>query len=99
MRVICAAAMMVLLSGPAFAQFAPGEHMQQAGEADKDKTHSQIESEKAAKRATKGRSATFPTKHRRIHGAPSAMMPRPKPLPRRRSHGSRIRKAVRGLAQ
>ena len=51
MRMICAAATIVLLSGPALAQFAPGEHMQQAGEADKDKTHSQIESEKESKRA------------------------------------------------
>jgi len=48
MRVIYAAAMIVLLSGQAFAQNA---HMQQAGEADKDKTPAQIRSEKEANRA------------------------------------------------
>ena len=47
MRAICAAAMIVLLSGPAFAQ---DEHIQQAGEAAKDKTPAQIRGEREAKR-------------------------------------------------
>jgi hypothetical protein len=62
MRLICAAAMIVLLSGPAFAQFSQGEHMQQAGESDKEKTHSQIENEKAAKRAYERSLGTIPDK-------------------------------------
>ena len=61
MRVICAAAMIVLLSGHAFAQ-SQGEHMQQAGEADKEKTHSQIENEKAAKRAYERSLGSIPDK-------------------------------------
>ena len=44
MRVIRVAAMIVLLSGPAFAQ-----HVQEAGEADKENTPGQIQSEKRAK--------------------------------------------------
>jgi hypothetical protein len=48
MRIILSAAVIVLLSGPAFAQ---DEHMQQAGEADKDKTPAQIRSDAEAKRA------------------------------------------------
>jgi hypothetical protein len=52
MRIIFAAAMIVLLSGPALAQFSStGDHMQQAGEADKDKTHSEMQNERDAKRA------------------------------------------------
>jgi hypothetical protein len=47
MRAICAAAMIMLLSWPAFAQ---DEHIQQAGEAPKDKTPAQIRSEREAKR-------------------------------------------------
>ncbi len=59
MRIICAAAMIVLLSGPAFAQDA---HMQQAGEADKDKTPAQIRSETDAKRAYERSLSNIPDK-------------------------------------
>ena len=59
MRVICAAAMIGLLSGPVFAQNA---HMQQAGEADKDKTPAQIRSEKEAKRAYERSLGNIPDK-------------------------------------
>ncbi len=59
MRAICAAAMIVLLSGPAFAQ---EEHMQQAGEAAKDKTPAQIRSEKEAKRAYERSLGSIPDK-------------------------------------
>ena len=45
MRVIRIAAMIVLLSGPAFAQ----EHVQEAGQPDKEKSFGQIQSEKRAK--------------------------------------------------
>jgi hypothetical protein len=59
MRIICAAAMIVLLSGPAFAQDA---HMQQAGEPDKDKTPAQIRSEKDDKRAYERSLGNIPDK-------------------------------------
>jgi hypothetical protein len=60
MRVIFVAAMIVLLSGPAFAQDAA--HMQQAGEPDKDKTPAQIRSEKDAKRAYERSLGNIPDK-------------------------------------
>jgi hypothetical protein len=76
MRVICAAAMIAILSGPAFAQNA---HMQQAGEADKDKTPAQIRNEKEAKRAYERSLGSIPDKGAadpwgamRNNGAPKA---------------------------
>jgi hypothetical protein len=59
MRVIRVAAMIVLLSGPAFAQDA---HVQQAGEADKQKTPGQIQSEKQAKQAYEKSLGNIPDK-------------------------------------
>ena len=83
MRVIRVAAMIVLLSGPAFAQ-----HVQQAGEADKENTPGQIESDKRAKGPTRSRLATFPTRAPQIRGVPCAMMrPKPPVRPPPRSHG------------
>ena len=60
MRVTCALAMIVLLSGPAFAQ--DDNHMQQAGEAAKDKTPEEIRSEKEAKRAYERSLGNIPDK-------------------------------------
>ena len=60
MRVTCALAMIVLLSGPAFAQ--DDNHMQQAGEAAKDKTPAEIRSEKEAKRAYERSLGNIPDK-------------------------------------
>jgi hypothetical protein len=57
MRVIRVAAMILLLSGPAFAQ-----QVQQAGEADKDKTPGQIQSEKRAKDAYEKSLGNIPDK-------------------------------------
>ena len=57
MRVIRVAAMIVLLSGPAVAQ-----HVQEAGEADKDKTPGQIQSEKQAKEAYEKSLSNIPDK-------------------------------------
>jgi hypothetical protein len=57
MRVIRVAAMIALLSGPAFAQ-----HVQEAGEADKDKTPGQIQSEKQAKEAYEKSLGNIPDK-------------------------------------
>ena len=57
MRVIRVAALIVLLSGPAFAQ-----HVQQAGEADKEKTPGQIQSEKQAKQAYERSLGNIPDK-------------------------------------
>jgi hypothetical protein len=57
MRVIRVAAMIVLLSGPAFAQ-----HVQEAGEADKDKTPGQIQSEMQAKEAYEKSLGNIPDK-------------------------------------
>ena len=67
-------------------------HMQQAGEADKDKTPAQIRSEKDAKRAYERSLSNIPDKGAGIHGAPCATMMRRKPPPRPppRNHGSRI---------
>jgi len=59
MRVICVAAMIVLLSGPAFAQ---DSHVQRAGEADNDKTPGQIQSEKQAKQAYEKSLGNIPDK-------------------------------------
>jgi hypothetical protein len=49
MRVLCAAAMIVLLAGPAYAQ----KQIPRYGEEDKDQTPSEIEADKAAERAYK----------------------------------------------
>ena len=57
MRVIRVAAMIVLLSGPAFAQ-----QVQQAGEADKENTPGQIESDKRAKQAYEKSLGNIPDK-------------------------------------
>ncbi len=57
MRVIRVAAMIVLLSGPAFAQ-----HVQEAGEADKEKTPGQIQSETQAKQAYEKSLGNIPDK-------------------------------------
>ena len=57
MRVIRVAAMIVLLSRPAFAQ-----HVQQAGEADKENTPGQIESDKRAKAAYEKSLGNIPDK-------------------------------------
>jgi len=59
MRIICAAAMILLLSGSAFAQDA---HMQQAGEPDKDKTPAELRSDKDAKRAYERSLSNIPDK-------------------------------------
>ena len=57
MRVIRVAAMIALLSGPAFAQ-----HVQQAGEPDKENTPGQIESDKRAKGAYEKSLGNIPDK-------------------------------------
>jgi hypothetical protein len=59
MRVIRVAAMIVLLSGPAFAQ---ESHVQEAGQPDKDKTPGQIQSEKQAKQAYEKSLGNIPDK-------------------------------------
>jgi hypothetical protein len=59
MRFFFAAAMVVFLAGPAFAQQAP---VQPYGEADKDKTQEQIRGEKAAERAYKNSLSNIPDK-------------------------------------
>lgn len=50
MRVLAAAAMMVLLAGPALAQ---DSHVPRYGEEDKDKSPEQMQADKAAERAYK----------------------------------------------
>lgn len=57
MRVIRVAALIALLSGPAFAQ-----HVQQAGEADQEKSPGQIQSEKQAKEAYEKSLGNIPDK-------------------------------------
>jgi hypothetical protein len=59
MRVIRAAAVIVLLAGPAFAQ---EERMPKYGEAPKDKSAVEIESERAADRAYKHSLGNIPDK-------------------------------------
>lgn len=48
MRIFCAAAVIALLAGPAYAQ---ATHVPRYGEADPDKSQEQIEGDKAASRA------------------------------------------------
>jgi hypothetical protein len=57
MRVIRVAAMIVLLSGPAFAQ-----HVQKAGEADNEKTPGEIQTEQQAKQAYERSLKSIPDK-------------------------------------
>ena len=59
MRILCAAAVMALLVGPAYAQQQP---VPRYGEPDKDKTRQQIEDEKAAERAYKRSLGNVPDK-------------------------------------
>ena len=59
MRVLVAAAMLMLLAGSALAQ---EEHVQKYGEQDKDKTPQQIRAEKEAERAYKKSLGNIPDK-------------------------------------
>lgn len=59
MRVLVAATIVALLSGPAFAQ---SDHVQRYGEKDKDKTPAQIEADKAAERAYRTSLGNIPDK-------------------------------------
>ena len=58
MRVFLAAAMITLLAGPAFAQ----DHVQRYGEADKEKSQTEIQGEKDADRAYKRSLGNIPDK-------------------------------------
>lgn len=58
MRVLCAAAMIVLLAGPAYAQ----KQIPRYGEEDKDRTPSEIEADKTAERAYKNSLGNIPDK-------------------------------------
>ena len=59
MRVFAAAAVIALLAGPAYAQQAP---VPQYGETDKDKTPSQIEADKEARKAYQRSLGNIPDK-------------------------------------
>src|SRR6267142_4196295 len=77
MRVVCAAAMIVMLAGPAYAQEKP---VPKYGEETKDKTPQEKEADKAAERAYQRSLGTFPARARPILGAPCApTTTRPRP--------------------
>jgi hypothetical protein len=59
MRVVCAAAMIVMLAGPAYAQ---EKSVPKYGEADKDKTPQEKEADKAAQRAYERSLGNIPDK-------------------------------------
>jgi hypothetical protein len=59
MRVFAAAAVLALLAGPAYAQ---AEHVPKYGEADKEKTPQQIQSEKDAQKAYERSLSNIPDK-------------------------------------
>jgi hypothetical protein len=59
MRVFAAAAVLALLAGPAYAQ---AEHVPKYGEADKEKTPQQIQSEKDAQKAYERSLGNIPDK-------------------------------------
>jgi hypothetical protein len=61
MRVFCAAVIVALLAGPAYAQSA-GEHVQRYGETSKPKTPQQIEDEKQADKAYSNSLGNIPDK-------------------------------------
>jgi hypothetical protein len=61
MRVFCAAAIIALLAGPAYAQ-SSGEHVQRYGETSKAKSAQEIESEKQADKAYSNSLSNIPDK-------------------------------------
>ena len=61
MRVFCAAAIIALLAGPAYAQTG-GEHVQRYGETSKPKSPQELESEKQADKAYNNSLGNIPDK-------------------------------------